>query len=194
MGRTVYWMNVSLDLRIEHAPGEEGGGAWMRIGEQLHNEFNKRARRLTMMVQGRVVHEIMERFWPQAADDETLPAYVREYGRIWTTVPKVLVSNTRHEAAYNTRVVVGPDALDRLAQLRSETDGEIGVGGSTIATQLLRRGLLDDLLLFVHPVILGSGRPLFDDPQPTVHCDLVEHASFEDGVVMQRYRIRGAAA
>lgn len=194
MGRTLYWMNVSLDLRIEHAPGEQGGGAWLRIGEELHEEFNERARRLSLMVQGRVIFETMERFWPQAAADEALPAYLREYGAIWTAKPKVLVSNTRLNAAYNTRVVGGPDAVEQLARLRRETDGEIGVGGATIATQLLRHGLLDEMLLFVHPVILGSGRPLFDDPQATVECDLVEHASFDRGVVLQRYRIRGVAA
>ena len=194
MGRTIYWMNVSLDLRIEHRPGEQGGGKWMRIGAQLHEAFNERARRLAVMVQGRVVFETMERFWPRAADDENLPGYLREYGRIWTTTPKVLVSNTRREAPHGTRVVGGPDALDDLARLREESDGEIGVGGATVATQLLRRGLLDELLLFVHPVILGSGRPLFDDPQTMVPCELVEHASFEHGVVLQRYRIADVAA
>lgn len=54
-GRFVYWMNVSVDLRIEHALGEEGGGAWMRIGESLHREFNARARALTLAVEGRTI-------------------------------------------------------------------------------------------------------------------------------------------
>jgi dihydrofolate reductase len=194
VGRTIYWMNVSLDLRIEHAAGEDGVGRWLHIGQELHETFNERARRLAMMVQGRVVFEIMERFWPQAVDDESLPDYLREYGRIWTAAPKVLVSNSRHEAPYGTRVIGGPGAIDRLARLREETDGEIGVGGATVATQLLRHGLLDELLLFVHPVVLGSGRPLFDDPQPLVQCDLIEHASFEGGVVLQRYRITDVEA
>src|SRR5688572_29247459 len=84
MGHTVYWMNVSLDLRIEHAPGEQGGGSWMRIGDELHRAFNERARQLKLMIQGRVIHETMESFWPKAASDETLPDYMQEYGRIWT--------------------------------------------------------------------------------------------------------------
>jgi hypothetical protein len=70
----------------------------MRIGEALHREFNDRAGKLALFLQGRVIHETMESFWPHAADDET----VREYGRIWTAAPKILVSNTRREARYNT--------------------------------------------------------------------------------------------
>ncbi|HEX6241381.1 MAG TPA: dihydrofolate reductase family protein [Polyangiales bacterium] len=190
MGRTTYWMNVSMDLCIEHAQGEQGGGSWMRIGEQLHREFNTRARRLALMVQGRVIYEIMEAFWPQAAGDASMPDFMREYGRIWTDAPKVLVSNSRREADYNTRIVGGPETVEQLVQLRRDTDGEIGVGGAAVATLLLQHGLLDELMLFVHPVILGSGRPLFDDRSKVVECDLIEHATFEDGVALQRYAVR----
>ena len=147
-------MNVSVDLRIEHAQGEQGGGAWMRIGESLHHEFNARARALSLMVQGRTVYETMEGFWPAVRDDDSLPGYLREYGEIWTSMPKVLVSRTRTSAGHNTRVV---GAIGALADLRAQTDGDIGVGGATLATALLRAGLLDELLLFTHPVILGGG-------------------------------------
>ena len=66
------------------------------------------------------------------------------------------------------------------------------MGGATLATQLLRADLLDELLLFTHPVVLGSGRSLFDDPSEPVELDLLEHATFEDGVTMHRYTVRGA--
>lgn len=191
-GRFVYWMNVSLDLRIEAAPGEDGGGEWVRIGESLHREFNARAAALALMIQGRKVYEIMDPFWPDARDDESLPDYLREYGWIWTSKPKVLVSRTRHSADHNTRVIGGSDAIEQLARLRAAGDGNIGVGGATLATQLLQANLLDELLLFTHPVILGRGRPLFDEPAPQVELDLLEQQSFEDGVTMHRYAVRGA--
>ena len=189
MGRMVYWMNVSLDLFIEAAPGEEGGGEWLRIGEQLHREFNRRAASLSAMVQGRVVYEIMERFWPGAAVDESVPDYIQEYGRIWTDMPKLLVSRTRTEADHNTRVISGSDAIGQLADMRAATEGDIGVGGAMLATQLHAEGLLDELLLFTHPVILGSGRPLFDRVDRPIELGLLERAEFEQGVVMHRYAL-----
>ncbi|MCW2925150.1 MAG: bifunctional deaminase-reductase protein [Thermoleophilia bacterium] len=192
MGRMQYWMNVSMDLRIQAVDGAHGGGGWVRIGAALHEEFNARARELAVMVEGRLIHEIMEPFWPLAAEDESEEPVMREYGRIWTDKPKVLVSNTRTEAGHNTRIIGGDDAIEQLAALRAETDGVIGVGGANVATQLLRAGLLDELLLFVHPVVLGAGRPLFDEGAPRVECDLLEHREFEDGVVLNRYAVRGA--
>ncbi|MCW2926886.1 MAG: bifunctional deaminase-reductase protein [Thermoleophilia bacterium] len=193
MGRTVYWMNVSLDLRIERADGEDGGGGWMRIGEPLHAEFNRRASQLALMIEGRRIHEIMEPFWPTAADDPEQPEVMREYGRIWTRTPKVMVSNTRTESEH-ARIIGGEDVFEQIATLRAETDGFVGVGGANLATQLLERGLLDELLLFTHPVVLGEGRPLFDRLQTPLELDLLEQAQFDDGVTMHRYSIRGASA
>jgi dihydrofolate reductase len=193
-GRFVYWMNVSLDLRIEHAENEQGGGSWMRIGEALHHEFNKRARAMSLMVQGRVVYETMEAFWPAARDDASLPGYLREYGRIWTSMPKVLVSRTRTAAGHDTRVIGGDDAIGALADLRARTEGDIGVGGATLATALLRAGLLDELMLFTHPVVLGAGRPLFDHHDEPLELDLLEQAHFEQGVTLHRYAVRNAGA
>src|ERR671919_2399395 len=151
MGRMTYWMNVSLDLLIERSPGDhvagEERGEWARIDEQLHREFNERARGLALFVEGRIIYEMMETFWPSAAQDESLPDHLREWGKIWTDTPKILVSNSRTTASHNTRVVGGPDAIDQLATIRDETDGTIAVGGATLATQLLQHGLLDELLL-----------------------------------------------
>jgi dihydrofolate reductase len=73
VGRFVYWMNVSLDLRIEQVPGDHGAGEWLRIDEELHREFNAQARALALMVQGRVIYETMEEYWPRAREDASLP-------------------------------------------------------------------------------------------------------------------------
>ena len=174
----------------DHIADEEGG-EWIRIDEQLHREFNARGRSMALFLEGRVIYEMMETFWPAAAEDESLPDYLQEWGEIWTAAPKVLVSNSRTSAGHNTRVVGGPDALTRLAAIRDETDGTIAVGGATLATQLLQHDLLDELLLYTHPAILGSGRPLFDQVTEPLECDLLEHAEFDSGVALNRYQIRG---
>lgn len=192
--RFVYWMNVSLDLFIEREPDENGGGEWMRISEPLHREFNRRAREFSLDVSGRVVYEIMEEFWPAARDDESQSAVMREYAHIWVDTPKVLVSRTRaaDSVDYNTRVLGGDDVIEQLAALKAETDGVVGVGGANLANQVLKAGLLDELLLFIHPVVLGGGRPLFDGVTNQVELDLIENTTYDDGVVLHRYAVRSA--
>jgi dihydrofolate reductase len=192
MGRFAYSMNVSLDLRIEQVPGDNGAGEWLRISEELHREFNARTRAVAVMVQGRVFYETMEEYWPRARGDASLPDVLREFGEIWTAKPKVLVSRTRRSADHNTRIMGGDDAIEQLAALRAQTDGTIGVGGAALATQLLRAKLLDELLLWTHPAILGFGRPLFDDYDVPIELDLLEQRSFKQGVTMHRYAIRDA--
>ena len=192
MGRFIYAMQVSLDLRIEQVPGDNGAGEWLRIDEELHREANAQTRALALMVHGRVFYEVMEEFWPRAGEDASLPDYMREYGELWTAKPKVLVSRTRRSAGHNTRVIGGDDAIGQLAALRAATDGSISVGGAALATQLLRAGLLDELMLFTHPAILGFGRPLFDDYDMPIDLDLIEQRSFKQGVTMHRYAIQDA--
>ncbi|WP_349814764.1 dihydrofolate reductase family protein [Curtobacterium sp. MCJR17_043] len=73
--------------------------------------------------------------------------------------------------------------------------GDIAVGGATLATQLLAAGLVDELLLYTHPAVLGSGRPLFDEPVPApLLLDLLEQRAFDNGVTLHRYAVRGASA
>jgi len=114
-------------------------------------------------------------------------------------MPKVLVSRTRTTAEHDTRVIGGDDAIAQLATLRQEAEGDIAVGGVTLATQLLAAGLLDELLLFTHPAILGAGRPLFDSlggekgDKPLL-LDLLEHQTFDNGVILHRYALRDTTA
>src|SRR6516164_2665861 len=188
--RFVYWMNVSLDLFIEREAGDHGrleGPDWVRLDEPLHREFNARARAMSMLVEGRTVYEMMDPFWPNARGDASLPDFMREFGEIWTSTLKVLVSRTRTTAGHNARIVGGDDAIAELAALRREGDG-----GANLATQLLAAQLLDELLLFTHPAVLGAGRPLFDpldrdELDWPLQLDLLEHKSFDNGVMMHRY-------
>jgi dihydrofolate reductase len=194
MGTTVYWMNTSVDLLIERSSqdhsGKEGTGSWIRIDEELHRAFNERGRALALLIEGRVVYEMMESYWPPARDDMSLPDFLREWAHIWTDMPKVLVTNTRTHAEHNTRVVGGSDALDQLAEIRAQTEGAIGVGGATLATQLLQRGLLDEIVLYIHPAILGTGRPLFDTLEAPLILDLLDEERYASGVTMHHYAIR----
>jgi hypothetical protein len=90
-------MNVrsisSLSGSSEIGGGLEGPD-WVRLDEVLHREFNAVARAMSMMVESRTIYEMMDPFWPNARGDASLPDFMREFGEIWTSTPKVLVSRT----------------------------------------------------------------------------------------------------
>ncbi|MGC4805742.1 hypothetical protein [Micromonospora sp. DT233] len=101
------------------------------MGEPLHREFNARAARLTSMVQGRTIYETMQKIFPAARQDDALPDYLREYGEMWTSKPKVLAPRTRTDAPHNTRAIGRDgDAMEQLARLCDDSAGDIGVGGA----------------------------------------------------------------
>jgi len=137
-----------------------------------------------MLVEGRIVYEMMDPFWPNARTDKSLPAFMREFCENWTETPM---------AQHNTRIIGGDnDAIEQLVMLRRETGGDTGIGGATLARQLLQAHMLDEFLLFTQPVVLGAGRPLFDALGQPLELDLMEQRSFDQGVTMHRYSVRGA--
>ncbi len=193
MGRMSYLMNVSIDLMIEFDEkdhtGDDDGGKWMRIDAELHQEFNDRARDLAMFVEGRKTYELMVPYWPELLEDPSASPVEREWAEIYVETPKVVVSNTLTDPGHNTRVIGGDDAIDQLARLRDEVDGTLGVGGSNLATQLLEARLIDELTLYTHPAVLGSGKPLFERVATPLICDLIEEKAFPNGVVLHRYQL-----
>ena len=189
MGRFVYGMNASIDLKIEQVRGDDGSGEWVHLSEELHRAWQAHDDSAALIVQGRELYELMEGAWPAGRFDESLPDYMRDYGEMWTAKPKVLVSRTRTSAEYNTTIIGGDDAIAQLATLREQTDGAISVGGAALATQLLRAGLLDELVLAIHPAYLGFGRPLFDDYEEPIDLKLLSHRAFDTGVTMSHFAI-----
>ena len=127
MGRFVYWMNVSLDLRIEAAPGEEGGGSWLRIGESLHREFNARARALSLMVEGRTIYETMEAYWPDAPNDAALPDYLPRYFMGLGTTAELL-----------RMVAIGIDMFDCVVPTRLARHGVAMTAGGNLSLRQAR--------------------------------------------------------
>ena len=110
----------------------------------------------------------------------------REFARIWNTLPKFVFSTTLESVVPPCRLVAG-DVADRLAEIRSEFSGDLGVGGPTLASAFIKRGLVDEYRLVVHPVILGAGSPLFPALQDRIGLRLLETRTFESGVVSLRY-------
>lgn len=113
----------------------------------------------------------------------------REFARIWNAMPKIVFSRSLDSVDWNSRLVSG-DVGERFVELRSEFQGDLGVAGPTLAAEFIRRGLVDEYRLVVHPVVLGSGKPFFPSLRERIGLRLLETHTFSSGVVYLRYEAR----
>lgn len=183
MGKLIYSMNVSLDGFVA-TPDQ--GLDWALIGEELHSWFNDQSRTIDAFLYGRRLYELMAAYWPTAGSDPSATPSEIEFGQIWLPKPKIVFSTTLASADWNGRVVSG-DVVDELARLRLEFDGDLDVGGPTLASAFIERDLVDEYQLIVHPVILGSGTPFFPALRRRLTLELRATRTFESGVVYLGY-------
>ena len=181
MGRLIYSLNVSLD---GFAETPEHGLEWATVDDELHTWFNDQTRTLAGSLYGRRMYELMAGYWPTAEDDPS--AMMRYFARIWKPMPKVVFSTSLDRVEHNSRLVRG-DVGEVLAELRREYAGDLDVGGPNLAGQFIRRGLVDEYRLVVHPVVLGAGTPFWPELDTPLRLRLVEGHTFASGAELRSY-------
>ncbi|MFE0021057.1 dihydrofolate reductase family protein [Amycolatopsis sp. NPDC059021] len=185
MGRIVLSMSMSLDGFFE---GPDGDIGWHRVDEELHSHFNDELRAMSAFLDGRVVHELMAAYWPTADADPASTGPEAEFAGIWREMPKYVFSRTLERAEWNTTIVREVVPEDILA-LKARTSGDLALGGPDLARTFRRHGLIDEYRVYVHPVVLGHGKPLFPASDTREDLELTETRAFGNGVVLLRYRV-----
>ncbi len=189
MGKLIYSMSVSLDGFVE-SPSHSLD--WMDIDEELHTFFNDQSREISASLYGRRMYELMFGYWPMAeADPAAAPAEV-EFAGIWKRIPRIVFSTTLDQVDPGSRLVRS-DAVEEVARLKAQPGSNMDVGGPTLASSLMRAGLIDEYRLFVHPMILGAGTPFFAALDAPIALKLLETRTFGSGVVYLRYETAGAS-
>ena len=183
MGRLISSMNVSLDGYVATS---DGGLDWGVIDEEIHSWWSDRMRDADAVVWGRRVYELMVAYWPTAESDPAATPAMLEFARITNPLPKIVFSTTLGSVTWNGRLVQG-DVGEALARLRGEFAGDIVLGGPTLAAQFIRRGLVDEYRLMVHPVILGGGLPFFPNLERPIALRQIDEHRFGSGVVSLGY-------
>lgn len=157
MAKRVFALNQSLDGYVDHT-----GFAPDAV---LFRHFIDDVRGLSGSVYGRRMYEVM-RYWDE--DHAEWDAAEREYAAAWRSKPKWVVSRTLKSVGPNASLV-GDDLEGEVRALKARHDGVIEVSGPELAGSLGEMGLVDEYRLYVHPVVLGGGKPFFSGPRPPLH-------------------------
>jgi len=183
--RVTYSMGVSLD---GYVVGPDGRFDWTALDEGVIRLVTDEIREVGVHLMGRRLYETML-YWETADQDPSLDERLREWAEIWKPLPKVVFSRTLTAVKGNARLASGGLA-EEIERLRAEPgEGDIAIGGATLAVQAADLGLIDEYRARVHPVLVGGGIPYFPRSQRRVDLELVETRAVSPAVVYLRYRV-----
>ncbi|OEJ43061.1 deaminase [Streptomyces agglomeratus] len=185
MRSVTYSMSVSLDGYIV---GPDGDFNWTVPGEDVFRFRIDEIRQVGVHLLGRRLYETML-YWETADQDPTLDDSMREWTGLWKPLPKVVFSTTLSTVQGNARLASGGLA-EEIERLRAEPgEGDIAIGGATLAAEAAALGLIDEYRTMVYPVLVGGGIPYFPQRERRVVLELAETRTFNSRVVYLRYRV-----
>jgi dihydrofolate reductase len=185
MGSVTLWMQMSLD---GFAEGPDQQIHWPMVDEELCESFLDELRAADLFLYGRKTFEIMASFWPTADGDPAISEFYVDFARCWKQTPKLVFSRSLGSADWNTRVV-RDRMVDEISALREQPGCNMVLfGGAETASAFMKHDLIDEYRLFVHPLLLGGGVPLFPTPAVMAGLQLVDVMTFDSAVVQVHYQ------
>ncbi|MGH8987374.1 MAG: dihydrofolate reductase family protein [Acidimicrobiales bacterium] len=185
MRSVTYSMGVSLDGYIV---GPDGTFGWSIPDEEVMRFCIDEIRGVGVQLLGRRLYETML-YWETADRDRALDDLELEWAALWNPLPKVVFSTTLSLVEGNARLATGALA-EEIERLRAEPmEGDIAIGGATLAAEAAASGLIDEYRARAYPVLVGGGIPFFPQCERRVDLELVETRAFNSGVVYLRYNV-----
>lgn len=185
MRDVIYSMSMSLDGCIV---GPDGGFDWSVPDEKVFRDAIDEIREIGVHLLGRRLYETML-YWETADQDPSLDDSEREWTALWKPLAKVVFSTTLSGVQGSNTRLASAGLAEEIARLRAEPgDGDIAIGGATLAAEAAALDLIDEYRVRVYPVLVGGGIPFFPMAERRVDLELLETRTV-GGVVCSRYRV-----
>lgn len=178
-------MHTSLDGFVAGPGGEMN---WIKFDDELFDFVGTMTDKADTALYGRVTYQMMESYWPTAGEKPNATKHEKEHGAWYNKVSKVVLSRTLSDSGLINTTVISDRLKDNLVKIKQQDGKNIIIFGSPRASQaLLNLQLIDEFWLFVNPILLGHGMPLFKDVPGTIHLKLTESKFFGCGVIALHY-------
>lgn len=185
MRKVISFMHISLDGFVA-GPNREIN--WLKVDEELFDHVGKRISETNTALYGRVTYQMMENYWPAAGDEPDASKHDIEHSTWYNKAHKVVLSKTLKEADLTNTTIISDSLSDRINEIKEQGDKEILLFGSPTATHsLIQQNLIDGYWLFINPIILGQGIPLFTDIKDKIKLKLLTTRQFTSGVTELNY-------
>jgi dihydrofolate reductase len=189
MRKVIFTMSVSIDGFIETAGGDI---SWSSPDPELEHHVIDRESTIDTHLYGRRLYETMVAYWPKADENPSASKFDIEYARIWKEKRKIVFSKTLVHVGGNCQLIRG-NISEEIKKLKEQPGKDMFVGGPNLASTFMKLGLIDEYWLYVNPIILGGGRPMFPQGGDRINLKLIETHRFGSGVVLLKFENRGAA-
>jgi len=187
MRKIISFMHMSLDGFVATTGGEL---SWVKVDQEIFSHVEKRVSQSDTALYGRVTYQMMEGYWPTAGDKPDASEHDRQHAKWYKNAHKLVLSNTIASTEHNHTTVINGNLVDKINQIKQQPGSDILLFGSPTATHaLMQLNLLDGYWLFVNPVILGKGVPLFVDVPEKIKLNLLSTSSFACGVTALDYEV-----
>lgn len=184
MRHLIFFMHTSLD---SYVAGPNGEMNWIKVDEEIFDFVATMTAQADTALYGRVTYEMMQGYWPEAGKQPGASKHDIEHSAWYNSVSKVVLSRTMQGTGLENTEVISDNLSGNINRIKQREGKNILIFGSPGASQsLLREGLVDEFWLFVNPIILGQGMPMFKDVE-TTKLKLVESRTFGCGVIAVHY-------
>ncbi len=184
MAKLIYSALTSLDGFVEDAEGKFG---WAAPDDEVHAFVNDLERSVGTYLYGRRMYETMV-FWDSPPDLAEQSPVVQEYAEIWQAADKVVYSRTLPTVASARTRIEGEFDAEAVGQLKATAGHDLSVGGAELAAQAIEAGLVDELQLFLVPILVGAGKRSLPGEGIRRELELLDERRFRSGTVYLRYR------
>jgi dihydrofolate reductase len=185
MGNLTLFMHVSLD---GFGAGIDGKMDWIHADDEIFDHGAERIYATDIAIYGKKTYQLMESYWPTAADQPKPTKHVIEHSRWYKHVKKVVISKTMEEKNLTNTQVISKNLVDEINNLKQCTEKEILIFGSpTAGHSLMAANLIDNYWFNLNPVLLGKGIPVFKDLKTETNLSLITSKVFSSGVVCLHY-------
>jgi len=187
MRKIISFMHMSLDGFVA---GPNGELDWAKVDDEIFDYVGKRISEGDTALYGRVTYQLMESYWPTAGTKPTATRHDIEHSKWYSKVHKVVLSKTLHDAGLANATIISDNLSEKINEIKQRDGKEILLFGSPTATHsLLQLNLIDGFWLFVNPIILGRGIPLFAGIKGKIKLNLVTTHQFTSGVTELNYTV-----
>lgn len=185
MRKIVLLMHVTTDGLVA---GPNGEMDWINISEEMFDLVGRQTNLADTALYGRVTYEMMENYWPAAAGQPGASRHDIEHSTWYNKVSKVILSETLAGQQLPRTTIISNQVAAKIKELKEQQGTNILMIGSPGGVHsLLKENLIDEFWLFVNPVILGQGIPLFNAVKETIQLKLIDSITFSSGVVCLHY-------